>query len=175
MARVFFMTLVAALLAGSPVKLDTASSQASQSQSPKKTSTHKAPAARKRSSSRSAHSRSRHRAPPAPSYQLHPDPERYTQIQQALADRGYYKGPVNGQWSDDSTDALKRFQTDQKLEGDGKLNAHTLTNLGLGPKHDGTTAATVPLSATATGAAEPEAPPLPIQLPPETSLENLPE
>jgi len=74
--------------------------------------------------------------PPAPSYQLHPDPERYQQIQQALADRGYFKGQVNGQWGDDSVDALKRFQTDQKLDNDGHLNALTLTGLGLGPKHD---------------------------------------
>jgi peptidoglycan hydrolase-like protein with peptidoglycan-binding domain len=75
------------------------------------------------------------RAAPRPSYQLHPDPERYQQIQQALADRGYFKGQVNGQWGDDSVDALKRFQADQKLENDGKINAPTLIDLGLGPKH----------------------------------------
>ena len=169
------MTLVAASLVGSPVKLDAASSKASQSQSPKKATTHKASATHKRSTSHSRSRSRRRRASPAPSYQLHPDAERYTQIQQALTDRGYFKGPVNGQWNDDSVEALKHFQADQKLETDGKLNAHTLTGLGLGPKHDGTTAATVPLSATATGAAEPDTPPLPIQLPPETSLENLPQ
>jgi Putative peptidoglycan binding domain len=76
------------------------------------------------------------RTPPAPSYQLHPDPERYQQIQQALADKGYFKGQVNGVWGDDSVDALKRFQADQKLDNDGHLNALTLTGLGLGPKHD---------------------------------------
>lgn len=74
--------------------------------------------------------------PPPPSYQLHPDPERYQQIQQALADRGYFKGEVNGQWGDDSVDALKRFQADQKLDDDGHLTALTLIGLGLGPKHD---------------------------------------
>lgn len=76
------------------------------------------------------------RAAPAPSYQLHPDPERYQQIQQALADKGYFKGEVNGQWGDDSVDALKRFQADQKLDDDGHLSALTLIGLGLGPKHD---------------------------------------
>ncbi len=76
------------------------------------------------------------RAAPAPTYQLHPDPERYQQIQQALADRGYFKGQVNGQWGDDSTDALRRFQADQKLDDDGHLSALTLTGLGLGPKHE---------------------------------------
>ena len=74
--------------------------------------------------------------PSAPSYQLHPDSERYQQIQQALSDKGYYKGEVNGQWSDDSVDALKRFQADQKLDDDGHLSALTLIGLGLGPKHD---------------------------------------
>lgn len=76
-------------------------------------------------------------APPAPTYQLHPDPDRYQQIQQALTDKGYFKGDVNGQWGDDSLDALKRFQADQKLDPDGHLNALTLIGLGLGPKHDG--------------------------------------
>ena len=90
--------------------------------------------------------------PPPPSYQLHPDPERYQQIQQALAERGYFKGEVNGLWNDDSIDALKRYQLDQKLDNDGKLIALTLTGLGLGPKHDGSTASSVPLSAVAPAA-----------------------
>ena len=81
----------------------------------------------------------------APSYQLHPDPERYQEIQQALTEKGYFKGEVNGQWGDDSVEALKRFQADQKLDDDGHLSALTLINLGLGPKHDhDLTAATPP-------------------------------
>jgi peptidoglycan hydrolase-like protein with peptidoglycan-binding domain len=68
---------------------------------------------------------------------LHPDPERYQQIQQALADKGYYKGPVNGEWGDDSVSALKNFQADRKIDDDGKINAPSLIGLGLGPKHDG--------------------------------------
>ena len=72
-----------------------------------------------------------------PSYQLHPDPQRYQEIQKALADRGYFKGTVNGEWGDDSVDALKRFQADQKLPDDGKINSLSLTGLGLGPKHNG--------------------------------------
>jgi len=81
-----------------------------------------------------------------PSYQQHPDPERYAEIQKALADRGYFHGKANGEWKDDSVDALKRFQTDQKLPDDGRIGALTLTGLGLGPHHDGSTAATVPLA-----------------------------
>jgi peptidoglycan hydrolase-like protein with peptidoglycan-binding domain len=85
------------------------------------------------------------RTPPPPSYQLHPDPERYQQIQQALADRGYFKGEANGTWGDDSVDALRKFQADQKLPDDGRISALSLTALGLGPRHDGSTASTVPL------------------------------
>ncbi len=104
----------------------------------------------------------------APSYQLHPDPERYRQIQQALVDRGYFKGQVTGEWNADSIDALKRFQTDQKLDGDGKINALTLNDLGLGAKHDGTSAATVPLSATSSGTPPDPATTPPSELPAET-------
>ena len=122
---------------------------------------------------RTVKSRSRRRpahVAPAPTYQLHPDPERYQQIQQALTERGYYKGQVNGAWGDDSADALKRFQTDRKMDPDGKINALSLTGLGLGPRHDGTTASTVPLSATNASPLDPPldlpaASPLPFDLP----------
>lgn len=71
-----------------------------------------------------------------PAYQVHPDPERYKEIQQALADKGYFKGDVNGHWGDDSVTAMKKFQTDQKLPDDGKISAPALIGLGLGPKHE---------------------------------------
>jgi peptidoglycan hydrolase-like protein with peptidoglycan-binding domain len=96
------------------------------SSSQTKTASKSGSAARKRKVKRSA----------ASSYPSHPDAERYQQIQQALADRGYFKGQVNGHWGDDSVDALKRFQADQKLDSDGKINSLTLIGLGLGPKHD---------------------------------------
>jgi murein L,D-transpeptidase YcbB/YkuD len=66
--------------------------------------------------------------------QAAPTPERYQEIQQALAARGYYKGPLNGAWDSDSVDALKRFQTDQNLSADGKLTPLSLIAMGLGPK-----------------------------------------
>ena len=58
------------------------------------------------------------------------------EIQQALADKGYYEGPVNGTWNADSLDALKRFQREQNLSPNGKLDALTIIALGLGPKRD---------------------------------------
>ena len=68
------------------------------------------------------------------SYQNQPTPDRYKEIQQALAAKGYYKGEVNGQWSSDSVDALRRFQADQNLQVDGKIGSLSLIALGLGPK-----------------------------------------
>lgn len=71
-----------------------------------------------------------------PSYQTHPEPERYEQIQQALATSGYFKGQVNGQWGDDSVAALKQFQSDHKLVNDGKISSLSLIGLGLGPNRE---------------------------------------
>ncbi len=87
--------------------------------------------------------------PPAPTFQTHPDPDRYIEIQKALTDRGYFKGESNGEWGDDSVDALRRFQQSANLPDDGKISALTLSGLGLGPRHDGSSASTVPLPQTA--------------------------
>jgi hypothetical protein len=97
--------------------------------------------------------------PPKSIGQQHPDPDRYREIQKALQDRGYFKGEPNGEWKDDSTDALKRFQTAQNLPSDGKISALTLIDLGLGPKHD--------------GGAVPPPPKLSPATPPPTSTETI--
>ena len=68
------------------------------------------------------------------STQKEPAPERYQEIQQSLADKGYFGGPVNGTWGPDSVEALKRFQRDQNIGDDGKLGSLSLIALGLGPK-----------------------------------------
>lgn len=68
------------------------------------------------------------------STQREPAPERYKEIQQSLAEKGYFAGPVNGTWGPDSVDALKRFQRDQNIGDDGKLGSLSLIALGLGPK-----------------------------------------
>jgi hypothetical protein len=71
---------------------------------------------------------------PARSYQQAPTADRLKEIQQALASKGYYKGEPNGEWGADSADALKRFQAEQNLMPDGKINSLSLIALGLGPK-----------------------------------------
>jgi len=73
-------------------------------------------------------------ARPRRSTQREPDPERYKEIQQSLADKGYFAGPVNGTWGSNSVEALKRFQRDQNIDDDGKLGSLSLIALGLGPK-----------------------------------------
>jgi len=73
----------------------------------------------------------------ARSRQLNPTPDRYKEIQQALAAKGYLSPEeANGQWSDGSTAALKKFQSDQNLDASGKINSLSLIALGLGPKHE---------------------------------------
>jgi murein L,D-transpeptidase YcbB/YkuD len=68
------------------------------------------------------------------SAQLQPAPDRYKEIQQALVDKGYFAGPVDGNWSPSSVDALKRFQHDQSLTEDGKIGSLSVIALGLGPR-----------------------------------------
>jgi Putative peptidoglycan binding domain len=71
----------------------------------------------------------------APRYfQQAPTADRYKEIQQALASKGYFQGEPNGSWGADSADALKRFQADQSLMPDGKISSLSLIALGLGPK-----------------------------------------
>jgi hypothetical protein len=65
-----------------------------------------------------------------------PTPDRYKQIQEALAAKGYLKAAPSGVWNGESTDALRRFQADQKLDPSGKLNSLSLIALGLGPQRD---------------------------------------
>jgi peptidoglycan hydrolase-like protein with peptidoglycan-binding domain len=122
----------------------------------KKTASYKK-SATKHSSSRSRRTTAR-RGAPRPSYQTHPTADRYKEIQQALADKGYYKGQVDGNWGDDSVEALKKFQTDHHLDNEGKITSLSLIQLGLGPKHDGRSVKT----------ANPELPPPP---PPVTEVQ----
>jgi peptidoglycan hydrolase-like protein with peptidoglycan-binding domain len=72
------------------------------------------------------------------STQQQPTSERYKEIQQALSDKGYFAGPVDGNWGASSIDALKRFQHDQNLNEDGKLGSLSIIALGLGPRRTAT-------------------------------------
>lgn len=69
-------------------------------------------------------------------YIQNPSNDRYREIQQALADKGYYTAEVTGAWDSASIESLNRFKTDQKLRADGKLCSLSLIALGLGPKYE---------------------------------------
>jgi hypothetical protein len=71
--------------------------------------------------------------PAAVARQGQPSSDRYKEIQQALISKGYLKGEPTGAWDQDSMDAMRRFQTDQKLDPTGKVTAKSLITLGLGP------------------------------------------
>jgi hypothetical protein len=69
--------------------------------------------------------------------QLSPSPDRYREIQAALAAKGFLKPEdATGTWNQASTDALKNFQSEQNLESSGKINSLSLIALGLGPRRD---------------------------------------
>ena len=121
---VFSTSLAIPQSAGTETKKTTKSTSASTASTatPKKTRSSK-----KRTSTAVAGSSFRPR-------QSGPTPERYREIQQALVDKGYLKSEPNGVWDAQSTDALRQFQTDQKLTPTGKITAASLIGLGLGPK-----------------------------------------
>ncbi len=73
-----------------------------------------------------------------------PASDRIREVQQALAERGYLKSSPSGQWNVDSIDALKRFEADQHVKVDGKLDSKVLIALGLGPKYDSNLSLPVP-------------------------------
>ena len=117
----------------------------------KSTTAKKAPAKRTASHTTTASSKSGKKGTGRPATtwrnrQLAPTTERYKQIQDALASKGYLPtDAATGKWDQNSIDALKRFQSEQNIESTGKINSLSLIALGLGPKHD-------------TGAAKPPAP-----------------
>lgn len=58
-------------------------------------------------------------------------PERVSEIQTALAKRGYFSGTPNGRYDDSTKDAMRRFQADNNLTVSGLPSARTLKLLGL--------------------------------------------
>ena len=54
-------------------------------------------------------------------------------VQQALNDRGYNAGSVDGQWGPSTEDAVRRFQQASGLPQTGELERSTLSALGVAP------------------------------------------
>jgi peptidoglycan hydrolase-like protein with peptidoglycan-binding domain len=99
------------------------------------TTKRKAPAKSKRPVTRArAKAKSKPKTPPRPRGQMRPTAERYKQIEQALAARGYLNEEPDGKWRPPAVEALRAFQADHQLPPTGKLDALSLIQLGLGPK-----------------------------------------
>jgi peptidoglycan hydrolase-like protein with peptidoglycan-binding domain len=146
------ITVAAAALSCS-AGLAAATTQQNKKSTQAKTAAAPAPAAKKTATPRgtaqkpavrSAHApRATHPAQKAPGRsssgwhpgQTAPTPDRYKEIQEALVKKGYLHGEANGVWNQDSADALRRFQQDQNLQADGKLDSLSIIALGLGPKY----------------------------------------
>lgn len=82
--------------------------------------------------------------PKKPAAPAAPGSERLRSVQQALIERGYLNGTASGVWNADSIEALKRFEADQKVKVDGKIDSKMLIALGLGPKYDNNLSLPVP-------------------------------
>jgi peptidoglycan hydrolase-like protein with peptidoglycan-binding domain len=82
--------------------------------------------------------------PKKPSAPAAPGSERLRSVQQALIERGYLNSSASGVWNADSIEALKRFEADQKVKVDGKIDSKMLIALGLGPKYDNNLSLPVP-------------------------------
>ncbi len=111
-----------------------------QNQPTKKTpSKTKKSAAKKKSTSKKAVKKSASKSstkakkPAAPRGQLHPTPERYKQIEEALVARGYLLEEPTGKWGSNAVEALRSFQADHDLPATGRIDPLSLMQLGLGP------------------------------------------
>jgi Putative peptidoglycan binding domain len=59
------------------------------------------------------------------------DGSRALQIQQALKQRGFYAGELTGVYDEATVEAMRRFQTQEKIPATGYPTAHALKRLGL--------------------------------------------
>jgi len=105
--------------------------------------------------SRKSRSSRRATAKAQPARQAAPSSERYKEIQEALVAKGYMTTPPNGQWDENSQDAMRKFQSAQNLSVSGKLSSRSIIALGLGAP----SAAVPPAAQTAVPASTTPIPP----------------
>jgi peptidoglycan hydrolase-like protein with peptidoglycan-binding domain len=66
------------------------------------------------------------------------------EIQSALAKDGAFQGSPSGKWDDNTTAAMRKYQSTHGLNPSGKLDAPTLQRLGLGSQTAGVAKPTPP-------------------------------
>jgi hypothetical protein len=59
------------------------------------------------------------------------DASRVLEIQQALANKGFYQGEMTGVYDESTVDAMRRFQLKENISTTGYPTAHALRRLGL--------------------------------------------
>jgi peptidoglycan hydrolase-like protein with peptidoglycan-binding domain len=59
------------------------------------------------------------------------DADDVKEVQQALMDKGYYNGPIDGVTGDKTRSSLREFQQDNDLAATGRVNAATLKRLDV--------------------------------------------
>ena len=64
------------------------------------------------------------------------EPERATEIQQALIKNGYMSGEPSGVWDSQSASAMQKFQGDNGWQTRITPDSRALIKLGLGPQQD---------------------------------------
>jgi peptidoglycan hydrolase-like protein with peptidoglycan-binding domain len=89
-----------------------------------------------------------------------PTADRITEIQSVLARDGYYQGNPTGKWDTNTVAAMQKFQSDNGIEANGKLDAPTLQKLGLGSDIAGVSAPK-PVTSPACCSETPSSPPSP--------------
>ena len=65
------------------------------------------------------------------------EPERVTQIQQALIREHYLTGEANGKWDATTVAAMQKYQADHGWQTKLMPDSRALKNLGLGPDYSG--------------------------------------
>jgi peptidoglycan hydrolase-like protein with peptidoglycan-binding domain len=63
------------------------------------------------------------------------EPERVTQIQQALIKAHYFTGEADGNWNEHTIAAMQKFQADNNWQTKLMPDARALAKLGLGPDY----------------------------------------
>lgn len=109
-----------------PAKKSAATTKKSAGSSQKKVAAARKQTGRKKAVQTSSGSTRRQQAPSA---------DRYREIQQALAKRGFLKSEPTGVWDTAASEAMRQFQESNNLKASGKVDSLSLIALGLGPKH----------------------------------------
>jgi hypothetical protein len=121
-----------------PVSKSSHSSPASSKKTPTNTPSKPSGTSAKKGSSKTSN---RSRKQPG---QKAPTTDRVIEIQSALAKDGSFHGSPSGKWDDDTTAAMRKYQSAHGLNPSGKLDAPTLQRLGLGSQTAGVAAPTPP-------------------------------